>query len=235
MNNTGTTIYTQAEGDYLKENPTWHVEDSPWKARQIEKILSRNNIQPKSITEIGCGAGEILSQLCSSLPDNTTFKGYEISPDAYNMCLSRAHERLTFGKEDLLSREGEVSDVLLVIDVFEHVEDYITFIRKCQYKAKYKIFHIPLDLSVQAVMRGLMMVARKKFGHLHYFSKETALATLEDNGYKIIDYFYTAGGVDLSRTMKGKIARFPRLFLYKLHKDFAVRLLGGYSLLVLAE
>lgn len=234
MNNTS-TIYTETESDYLKENPTWHVEDSPWKAKQIAAMLSQNNIHPESITEIGCGVGEILSQLCSKLPDNVTFKGYEISPDAYKMALSRAHERLTFKKEDLLSQEDEASDVLLVIDVFEHVEDYISFVKKCQRKAKYKIFHIPLDISVLAVLRDTIMLGRKKYGHLHYFSKETALATLADNGYKIIDHFYTAGGIDLPRTLKAKLAKFPRLLLYKLNKDFAVKLLGGHSLLVLAE
>jgi len=49
--------------EYLKNNPTWHVEDSPWKAKQILKIIGNNNLQPNSICEIGCGAGEILHQL----------------------------------------------------------------------------------------------------------------------------------------------------------------------------
>jgi 2-polyprenyl-3-methyl-5-hydroxy-6-metoxy-1,4-benzoquinol methylase len=227
-------IYTESNSDYLRKNPTWHVEDSPWKAKQILTILSRNNIQPKSITELGCGAGEILVQLCSQMPESTFFTGYEISPDAYDMCQSRAHERLLFKKEDLLSQE-DVSDLLLVIDVFEHVEDYITFIRKCQSRAKYKIFHIPLDISVQSVLRNAIMTGRRNFGHLHYFTKETALATLEDNGYKIIDHFYTAVGLDLPRTFKSKIAYLPRLLLNKLNKGFAARLLGGYSLLVIAE
>ena len=227
-------IYTESNSEYYKNNPTWHVEDSPWKAKIILTMLSRNNIQPLTVAEIGCGAGEILVQLCSKMPDNTLFTGYEISPDAYNMCKSRAHERLAFKKEDLLSKE-EVSDVLLIIDVFEHVEDYIDFIRKCQNRARYKIFHIPLDISVQAVLRDTIMVGRRKYGHLHYFTKETALASLEDNGYKIVDYFYTAAALDLSRTLKSKIAYLPRLFLNKISKDFSVKLLGGQSLLVMAE
>jgi 2-polyprenyl-3-methyl-5-hydroxy-6-metoxy-1,4-benzoquinol methylase len=228
------SIYTESDSEYFKNNPTWHVEDSPWKAEQILKILSKNNIHPRSVTEIGCGAGEILVQLCSKMPEDTCFTGYEISPDAYNMCQSRAHGRLVFKKEDLLSQE-EVSDILLAIDVFEHVEDYINFIRKCQSRAKYKIFHIPLDISVQSVLRDTIMTGRRKFRHLHYFTKETAIATLEDNGYKIIDYFYTAGGLDLRRTLKSKIAYLPRILLYKINKDFSVRLLGGHSLLEIAD
>lgn len=227
-------IYTEADSEYYKNNPTWHVEDSPWKAKQILTIISRNDINPLTVTELGCGAGEILVQLCSRMSKNTLFAGYEISPDAYSMCQPKAHERLAFKKEDLLSTE-EVSDVLLIIDVFEHVEDYIGFIRKCRDRAKYKIFHIPLDISVQAVLRNTIMLGRKKFGHLHYFTKETALATLEDNGYKIVDYFYTASGLDLSRTLKSKIAYLPRVLLNMINKDLSVKLLGGQSLLVLTE
>lgn len=227
-------IYTESDGEYFKNNPTWHTEDAPWKAKQILTILSRNNVQPRTVTEIGCGAGEILVQLCNKMPESTFFTGYEIAPDAYSMCQSRAHERLAFKKEDLLLQE-EVSDVLLVIDVFEHVEDYITFIKKCQGRAKYKIFHIPLEISVQSVLRDTIMAGRRKFGHLHYFTKETALASLEDNGYKIVDHFYTAAGLDLSRTLKSKIAYLPRVLLNMISKDLSVKLLGGQSLLVIAE
>jgi len=56
-------IYTEEKGNYLENNPTWHIEDSPWKAKQIFKMLNKNSINPKSIAEIGCGAGEILNQL----------------------------------------------------------------------------------------------------------------------------------------------------------------------------
>ena len=28
-------------GEYLEKNPTWHVEESPWKARQIMRMLAR--------------------------------------------------------------------------------------------------------------------------------------------------------------------------------------------------
>jgi hypothetical protein len=121
--------------------------------------------------------------------------------------------------------------------VFEHVEDYFSFLRKLRDKARYKIFHIPLDISVSSVLRSSPILgARKHVGHLHYFTKETALATLEDTGYEILDYFYTAGSIDLNiKMVKTFLARFPRQVLYTLNQDIAVRLMGGYSLLVLTK
>ena len=53
-------IYTEPHGEYLRNNPAWHVEDSSWKARQVMKMLNRNSLNPKTVAEAGCGAGEIL-------------------------------------------------------------------------------------------------------------------------------------------------------------------------------
>ncbi|QJB34098.1 methyltransferase domain-containing protein [Chitinophaga oryzae] len=228
------SIYEVTNGEYKQKNPNWHIEDSAWKATQIISMLKRNNLSPKTITEIGCGAGEILHQLYQQLPSDTIFEGYEISPDAFALSSSRANERLSFYLSDM-SALNTKSELLLVMDVFEHVEDYIGFIKDCKNKARYKMFHIPLDISVLALLRGTIMKTREKVGHLHYYTKETALATLRDNGYKIIDHFYTPSGVQLSRSFKSKIAKLPRILLYNLNKDFAVTLLGGHSLLVLAE
>ena len=40
------------DGANLASNPSWHVEDLPWKARQIERILRQNSIAPSSIAEL---------------------------------------------------------------------------------------------------------------------------------------------------------------------------------------
>ena len=228
-------IYTT--GEYLGNNPTWHVEDSAWKAQRIFKIIERNNLQPKSVCEVGCGSGEILNQLYLKMPETVDFTGYEISPQAFELCKTRNKQRLNFNLGDLVRQENVYFDVLLCIDVFEHIEDYLTFLKDLQKKAKYKIFHIPLDLSVSSVLRSSPILrARQSVGHLHYFSKETALATLKDSGYEICDYFYTAGSVDLpNKSFKTLLANLPRKVLYGLNQDIAVRLLGGYSLLVLTK
>jgi 2-polyprenyl-3-methyl-5-hydroxy-6-metoxy-1,4-benzoquinol methylase len=228
-------IYTEENGEYLKNNPTWHVEDSPWKAKQIIKMLNRNPINPKSIAEIGCGAGEILNRLYLSMPNDISFTGYDISCDAINLAKSREKERLAFKHEDIFATNTRF-DLLLMIDVFEHVEDYLGFLKLCKPKAENTIFHIPLDISAQAILRNKLIVGRNSVGHLHYFMKETAIATLIDSGYEIIDYFYTAGSLDLPRkTIKSKIAVLPRKLLFNANEDIAAKILGGFSLLVLTK
>lgn len=102
---------------------------------------------------------------------------------------------------------------------------------------RYKIFHIPLDLSVQSVLRAWPIEKlRANVGHLHYFFKDTAIATLKDCGYSVIDYKYTASRLELpNQAFSSTLMRLPRKLLFSINPDLAVRLLGGYSLLVLAE
>ena len=127
-------IYTEQNSNYLKNKPTWHIEDSPWKAKQILKMIHKNNLKSKTVIEIGCGAGEILNQLHSLLPSDIYFTGYEIAPDALKLCEERIKPRIEFKKESLFDIKTK-ADLLLMIDVFEHVEDCFGFIRASKIKA----------------------------------------------------------------------------------------------------
>jgi cyclopropane fatty-acyl-phospholipid synthase-like methyltransferase len=234
-NSMSNSIYN--DGTYLEKNPTWHEEDSAWKAKQISRILGANNVNPSTLCEIGCGAGEILNCLSHEHGERVVFSGYEISPQAFAICKNKEKNNLHFSLENLLDCEDASFDVVMAIDVFEHVEDYFGFLRKLRKKGIYKIFHIPLDLSVQSVFRSSRILQfRSSVGHIHYFTKETAIATLQDTGYEVVDYFYTNGSLELSNLgWKANLMKLPRKLFFHLNSDAAVRVLGGFSLLVLAK
>ncbi len=227
------SIYT--DGAYLDANPDWHSADSPYKAEWIADILSRNDVPCGTIAEIGCGAGGILQELHRRLPASR-MSGFDISPQAISLCSEKAGNGIDYHLEDL-TRSDRHFDVLLAIDVFEHVPDYMGFISALRSRATYKLFHIPLDLSVQGMLRGKgMMHAREAVGHLHYFDKDSALATLRDCGHEIIDWRYTLGSEELpGRRLRTRFLNAPRKALRFVAPDFSVRLLGGASLLVLTR
>jgi SAM-dependent methyltransferase len=232
-----TNIYTS--GKYLEETKTWHTEDSAWKANQIIKIISDNKIYPKQIGEVGCGGGMILKELSEKiLLKDVQFNGYDISPQAIELSRQIENARIKFFLQDLCSETNtDQFDILLAIDVFEHVPDYMGFLSKCRTKAEYKIYHVPLDLNVSSVFKNTFMNSRQKVGHLHYFTADSALATLRDTGHEIVDYFYPnwSTGVYDQPSLKRSIANMPRWLISKLSIPFAARLLGGYSLLVLTK
>jgi len=224
-------------GEYLEKNPRWHAADSPWKAAQILKRIRRQNLNPATVCEVGCGAGEILNRLHAELPA-ANFFGYEVSPQAYEICSAKTKERLQFRLGDLLETE-ERFDLLLCIDVFEHVPDYLSFLERLRGRASRFIFHIPLDLSALSLLRpARLMKTRYGVGHLHMFTAETALAVLKDTGYETLDSFFTAGGLELEKNQKRLrtvLANLPRRVLGKFSPRLAARILGGYSLLVFAK
>jgi 2-polyprenyl-3-methyl-5-hydroxy-6-metoxy-1,4-benzoquinol methylase len=225
------------DGSYLKKNPTWHAEDSGQKAEEIRALIEKHGLKPSTIAEVGCGAGEILAQLSGKLATMISFYGYELSPQAFALCRSRERENIHFFSSDMLEEEC-FYDLLLVVDVLEHVEDYLSFLRKLKTKGRHKIFRIPLNLSVQSVLfkSAPVLRARDSLGHLHYFTKETALATLKDSGYQVIDFFHTYGPFSRIHIGWEKYwLKSIKKLIFSIHKEWVARLLDGFSLIVLAE
>jgi SAM-dependent methyltransferase len=224
------------DGTYFKNNPNWHQEESPWKANQVMNVIKRNNLKLSSICDVGCGAGDVLRLLSENLPNSISFTGYDISPQAFEISSKKSTSKIKFFLGDILE-EDKTFDLVTVLDIIEHVDDYYGFLRKLKSKARYKLFHIPLDLSIQRLLRAsLFLQDMKEIGHIHFFTKETALAVIQRAGYKIIECTYIAKRIDL--TMGGRKARLltiPRIVLFSLNRDFASRLFGGWSLSVLAE
>jgi SAM-dependent methyltransferase len=224
------------DGEYLNNNPRWHVDESPFKVGQIVQMLERNRLQPKTICDVGCGAGEVLRLLQETLDNECVFCGYDISPQALEMCTSRSNERLQFKLGDVSQDQGTFYDLMLVLDVFEHVEDYFGFLNAIRPKSELKIFHIPLDLSVQTVLRKRGLLKRRELHrHIHYFSKQTAIETLKDCGYTPLDYCFTSHSLVCGKEVGQRVARLPRRICFAMHQELTARILGGFSLLVLAK
>jgi len=228
------SLYTS--GKYLQTNPTWHIEESPWKVSHILPMLKRHHLEPKTVCEVGCGVGEVLRLLQANMSEETTFWGYDISPQAIERCEPKANERLHFKLADFTQEQDVFFDLILVLDVIEHLEDYFRFLRAIKPKSQYKLFHIPLEISVQGVLRGKIFLRnRDVHGHLHPFTKETVLRTLEDTGYKVLDYSYCPEYEMAASVLQTRLMKLPRKLFFRLHQDLAVRILGGARILVLAE
>lgn len=228
------------DGSYLEHNPNWDREDAEWKALQIKKMLNKHEVNPNSIVEVGCGAGDILRNLRYFYTEAKLF-GYDISPQVQKFWTASIEAEkdaaISFNLGDFHLLNNQYFDLLLMIDVFEHVRDPFTFLEESHKHAKQFIFHIPLDLSASSITRAQPLInTRRSVGHLHSYTKDLALETLTDCGYNIIDWYYT--GASLNRkncSLRTRLARIPRHLANYLNKDLAVRVLGGETILVLAK
>ncbi len=223
-------------GEYLQKVPLWHTEDSPWKAKGILRMLRHNRLTPRIIGEVGCGTGEVLRQLQLQMDHECRFFGYDISPQAIEISRSRENESLQCQLADVCKENGAHFDLLLVLDVLEHQENYFSFLRDIRPLAPYKLFHTVLELSARSVLRkGGLLEGRWTCDDLHCFAKDTVLQAMAYEGYEILDWFYVPRAIYRASGLTSKIRQVPRIVCFALDQDFAVRLLGGYSLFVLTK
>lgn len=236
MKNSSNDIYIN--GEYFKNNPHWDITDAKWKVEIVFKLLQKNNIHPQEVMEIGCGAGGNLHELSKKDPGIKKLMGYDISPQAIALANKNSSDRITYFNEDLAAADNILTNLLLVIDVIEHVDDFYGFLRQLKMKSEHFIFHIPLDLSCRTVMKPqVLLQQRKSVGHIHYFSAATAAWALSDTGYEIVDRVYTKPVVDTERprSIKRLVKFILRNISFAINKEWSVKKWGGYSIMILAK
>jgi SAM-dependent methyltransferase len=224
------------EGDYAEQNPEWDSDDSSWKAQHVVSMMKALNIEANSIVEIGCGAGGVLACVRSAYPC-AKLVGFDIAP-----CLPKYWERyagseITFVLGDFLALNEEVVDVLLVLDVLEHLADPISFLDRLRCHGKIVVFHIPLDLSAVSVIRETPLLhVRHKVGHIHYFTRGLVRAMVEECGYEVLQERYTGAYLSApGRSIFTKSFGLLRRIINGFNHDVGARLLGGETLMIVAR
>jgi SAM-dependent methyltransferase len=187
-------------------------------------------LKPASICDVGCGAGGVVAALGQRYPD-AALAGFDASADAIDLA-RQSHPGVNFTVGDV---EGRY-ELALVMDVVEHVEDCFGLVRRLRSHAELALFHIPLELTCLSLLRNVPLAHRQALGHLHYFTKDTALALLVDGGYEVVAHRYTPAVVDLAaRDMRSRVVTLVQRAGFRLAPERSVLLVGGYALLVAAR
>jgi len=230
------TLDRYLNGDYAQKNPDWDSADASWKADKLHQLLAVHDCMPSSIVEIGCGSGAILAALRGYYPQ-ASLAGFDIAPEASRFWSDASVRGIRFELADYLSLDEPVVDLILVLDVLEHLGNPWEFLARLQQRAKLLAFHFPLDLSALSVLReSPLLQVRDKVGHLHYFTREPALSLLRECGFEIVEARYTGAALDApQRSFKTRVAGLVRRLAYAVDRDLGARLLGGETLMVLAR
>jgi hypothetical protein len=177
-----------------------------------------------------------LAGLRKSYPQAELF-GYDIAADAALFWSKHKDANIRFRVGDFFNLNQRTYDMVMLLDVIEHLTDPFTFLSNLRDVAKHYVFHIPLDLSAVAVLREKPLLSqREKVGHLHYFTKGLALSFLGECGFEVVVWRYSGAAFSAPRrTWKTRLASIVRRSAYALNKDWGVRALGGETLLVLAQ
>ena len=223
-------------GKYWEENATFHEEDSDFKFQNFMTLLLRNpRVNMSGIVDMGCGAGRIIWNF-SERYKNITCKGIDLNKEMVAYAAQKYHNPNLFFDTDAETVKGDPSfNMVVLADVFEHIDDYLGFLKDINRNFSYQLFNIPLDLSVISLARNGPIKTRNAVSHLHYFYDKLILQILEENGFKIIDYLYADNVLFANKKKKG-VARvlhtgkllFGRLASLFLGKSKASLYLGGF-------
>ena len=116
--------------EYLERNPTWDLEYTPLKASIVAGVLANNGIHPASICEVGCGSGGCLAELRTIYPE-VALSGYDIAPTAASFWTQYDGLNIHFEVGDVLQKTSLKCEVLLMLDVIEHLPDPTAFFPRC--------------------------------------------------------------------------------------------------------
>lgn len=223
-------------GHYAAQNPDWDTADSPWKAARIAELLRDHGRVPRTVIEVGCGAGEVMRALQSHLP-GARMTGYDIAPDLERFWAKLDGADLDFVLADYLAVDVPVPDLVMLIDVIEHLGNPFDFLDRLRPKCREVVLHFPLDLSSISVLRETPLLhVRHKVGHLHFYTRGLVLALMEGAGYEVIEARYTGASFTAPQTgLKSRLAGLLRRVVFMLNRDLGARLLGGETLMVLAR
>ncbi|MFT4623450.1 MAG: SAM-dependent methyltransferase [Myxococcota bacterium] len=219
-------------GGYAADNPDWHLADAPHKARAVARLVARVGLQPRRVVDVGCGAGGVASHLADAWP-RAEVSGWDIAPAAIGRARSSGG-RARFHVGDPL-RSAVTADLVLCLDVAEHVPDDVGLLRDLAFIAPIAVVRLPLDLSALDVLRPeRLLAARRRYGHLHAYTRALALARLAEAGWALRQAELERVPPTLLRT-RSRISDGVRRAAFRVAPELTVDLLGGWSLLAVVD
>ncbi len=221
------------EGEYERRNPDWDRADAGWKAAQVARLLTDHRVSPASVLEVGCGSGAVLLALHERWPA-AAFEGWDIAPGAARLWPAQGPVR--FHQGDFLQSPMSHHDLVLLLDVIEHVANPHDFLTRLRPRGELFVLHVPLDLSVASVWRETPLLGQRRgVGHIHYFTRNLALELLAECGFEVLEARFTGAHLRPRATLAGRAASLARRAVFALGRERGVRLLGGDTLLVMAR
>jgi SAM-dependent methyltransferase len=196
-------IYTS--GEYILKNPTLDVEDTTWKITKLTPLVDEFTNQfsktKVKILDVGGGAGLFLKGISDYL------RSKDIGVEQYALDLSM--EMLRMQKEnnpDITIFEGSIEktsfedkkmDIVLMIDVLEHIPNAVKALKELRRISEYVIFKVPLENNIYYNFLNLIKAGglRKdiceKVGHVNFYNFRNLKKQITSHAGKILSYSFT--------------------------------------------
>jgi hypothetical protein len=184
-----TSIYTS--GEYWKQHPDWHLQDSPGKALDVVDAalaaLDATDGPAFRLGDVGTGIGGVLAEVVRLLRERRPARviepvGFELAADAI------AAARSTFPKIEFRNKPFEAADgpfaAVMFIDVLEHLENPREMLRTARQASEHMIVRQPLLESFSTFRHANYANQRDQWGHIAYFNFHSFLDMARATGWQ---------------------------------------------------
>lgn len=229
------------------------------KTRSFKKIIKNNNFTyrthleiinnyikpPKTILDIGCGAGAITLYLANK---GNIVTGTDISQKAISECLKSAKElninKIQFLRADFQKAKiNKKFDVVILTEVIEHLPDDHLALKSIYRFLKPNGILILSTPSIKAPLHKLGLTKKfdKEVGHLRRYNLDQLKKLLKNEDFKIIYIKQTEGIMRnflFINPLAGKLVRFIKFFLsdwITFIDNISLRLFGPSNYIIVAR
>lgn len=159
-----------------------------WKWFHLEPLVRATGPVPQSVLEFGCGSAEMLELVSRAFP-GAALAGIDIAQGMIAMARRRLPQaRFEAGDIGHLAQGGFHSDLVLAVDILEHLEDPVRCARALGTAGDRVALKIPLER--RSIRLGLSRKPRigteHMSGHLHFWSLADSRRLLRDAGLEIL-------------------------------------------------
>ncbi len=253
-------IYTNDE--YIIKNPSLHEEDSPWKIEKVlplvDRFIGQVNKKEICILDVGGGAGLILKAISDHIRRKYGIKvnkfALDLSPGMLKAQKQNNNDLCGTYNENICktSIENKKFDLVLMVDILEHVPDDLAALIELARISKYVILKVPLETNlfskIKKIGKGtidMQRLSKEKYGHVNFYFYYQIIHKIKNNlGESIFvssanafDYLRKSQYYNKTMSLKYKLFCWvaaslskilPPSFYLNLFGDFAVILVESY-------
>ncbi len=219
--------------EYIKKNPTLHIEDAPIKFNEIKYELVRLN-KVKSILDVGCGAG-VLTKMITDFLNPEQMLGVDISEKMIATANKlNVDKKIKYQSGDIYKFNTQTKyDLVTCADIIEHVDDDVEFLQILSKFGNRIVIRVPMEdcifnyLFKKIGISDELKKTEEQYGHIHHYSTESFFNLINNAGLKVESY--TLFRINKPRTWwVNEIVRKISNIVCLLSINLGVKLGGGF-------
>jgi cyclopropane fatty-acyl-phospholipid synthase-like methyltransferase len=193
-----------------------------------------------SVLEVGCGNGAFLWPFSEAVAQNgvrPVLHGIDIAANAIDEAQQVGGANPPrFICSSLESHPGEY-DLVLAIDVVEHVPCPLTFLSELRRFAPTLLLHLPIEHSILHLMTRRPTASYRAYRHIHFFSLESARLLIQEAGWQVKGVRHSAADAATLKLQSSPLLRVARSARYLAYKAMprATTIVAGGSVMVWCE